>query len=279
MGGLLSVLLVSNCGNSPETPKPIPKPNVLLITIDTTRADYLGCYGSPDVKTPVMDQLAGKGVQFMKNITAAGITNPSHVSIMTGLYAAHHNVYNNETRLAEEALTLAEVFKKEGYATFGAISARWLRSDNCNLGQGFDTFLGCDAYHLIAKDRNQELYEAFSTVNRPFFAWVHYFDPHGPYTPPPPYNIKYQPGSKFDPIPPSDRMDLSKELYKEEFIDPDRLIAQYKGEISYLDEEIGKLLKYLEENGKRKNTLIVNRCGSWGKHDRKRNLFLSCRDV
>jgi arylsulfatase A-like enzyme len=234
------------------------KPNVLLITMDTTRADYIGCYGHPEVETPNLDRLAKEGVQFMRNIAPSGTTHPSHASIMTGYYLARHNVYGNETPLADEITTLAEILLNQGYATLGAVSARWLNSEHSNFGQGFSVFLNCEEDQLSAKVRNQSFLPALETmVDRSFFAWIHYFDPHGPYNPAPPYNIYYSAKDRFDPVPTSDRMNIEFEKIQSGQVDPDEEIRQYQGEITFMDKQIGDLLTWLEQKGILDRTLVV----------------------
>lgn len=232
--------------------------NVLLITMDTQRADYIGCYGSPDVETPNLDRLAEEGVQFLRNIAPSGTTNPSHASIMTGYYLARHNVYNNETPLAEEIATLAEILNEQGYSTLGAVSARWLNPDHSNFGQGFDAFLDCEKDQLNAKERNQSFLPALNAILKgPFFAWVHYFDPHGPYNPPAPYTIYYPLLDQFDTVPTSDRMNIEFEKIQSGQVDPDEEIRLYKGEITFMDKQIGDLLAWLEQKKVLDRTLVV----------------------
>jgi len=230
--------------------------NVLLVTIDTLRADFVGCYGS-DVKTPNMDMLAANGVQFMRHITASNCTNPSHASIMTGLYPSVHGVIDNHTRLTGKALTLAEIFKKNGFATLGAVSAGHLNDINSHFGQGFEKFLECEPRELTASERNKLFLKKMKQLmDRPFFAWVHYFDPHGDYVPPPPYDQMYPVGNDYDPIPPRKEMNLSPEQ-KKGLVDPDVVIPLYKGEITYVDSQLGKVLELLKMEGVFDNTLII----------------------
>jgi arylsulfatase A-like enzyme len=226
--------------------------------MDTTRADYIGCYGSPDVETPNLDRLAKEGVQFMRNIAPSQCTNPSHASIFTGLYPARHNVYNNQTPLAEEAFTLAEEMKDAGYRTMAAVSAHHMNSGNSNFGQGFDFYLPCKGVQMNAIERNRDLYpEMDSIVEAPFFAWVHYFDPHGNYAPPAPYNIYYPPADRYDPIPVSDRMDIGPETMQSGQVDPDEEIRLTKAKFTFMDKQIGDLLAWLERKKVLDRTLVV----------------------
>lgn len=255
---LLAVLLVPGCARDQGLRDADPRPNVLLITLDTLRADYLGCYGSPDVDTPHIDGLAREGVQFMRAVAPSQCTNPSHASIMTGLYLAEHGVYDNATPLADEAVTLAELLQAEGYRTIAAVSARHLNPKNSNFGQGFDAFLRCGPTEMAAGKRNRKLFRAIrSAARHPFFAWVHYFDPHGDYAPPMPFDTRYPVTDLYDPVEARPWMDLSEKRLRPGSVDPDQVIPLYKGEISYLDSEIGQLLGLLEENGLLRQTLVV----------------------
>ncbi len=232
-------------------------PNLLLISLDTTRADYIGCYGSPDVKTPNIDRLAAKGVNFKHTIAPSQCTNPSHASMLTGLYLAIHGMYDNQTRLADDVITLAEFLVDKGYTTLAAVSARHLNPSNSNFAQGFGEFLECDPIELNAQERNQEFFKKLRKIaDRSFFAWIHYYDPHGDYDPPEPYDTIYPVGSDFEPVEPAKSMDISQEK-KSKPVDPDEIIPLYKGEISFLDVHIGELLDLLVELGVEKDTLVV----------------------
>ena len=233
------------------------KPNVLIISIDTLRADYLGCYGHSEVKTPVMDALAAEGIKFMKHVAPSQCTNPSHVSIFTGLYPSVHQVLNNETLLADEAITMAEVLQKHGYFTLGAVSVGHLNPKNCNLGQGFDKFLPCNTTELIAGERNQLVFkELKKRPPKPFFCWIHYFDPHGVYSPPAPFNTMYPVKNQFNEVAPRKSMNLTDEQ-KSKAVDPDVIVPLYKGEISYLDSQLGELFKWLKKEKLYNNTIII----------------------
>jgi arylsulfatase A-like enzyme len=193
----------------------------------------------------------------MRNIAPSQCTNPSHASIFTGLYPKHHGVFDNQTLLAEEAVTLAEILREHGYATVGAVSARHLNPNNSNFGQGFDAFLPSESVELRAAERNVDLFRVIeSLAGKPFFAWVHYFDPHGDYAPPDEYATTHAPRSEFDPIAGRETMDLSPEK-EQGLVDPDEIIALYKGEITYMDAEIGELLGLLSRLRLTHETLVV----------------------
>src|SRR5215210_3643950 len=200
-------------------------PNLVLITLDTTRADHLGASGYRQAHTPNLDALAARGTRFARCDTAAPITLPSHATLLTGLFPPRHGVRDNGTFvLAPKLETLAERLAARGYDTAAVVSAVVLARRQ-GLGQGFriyddDLEEGYAAGTLVA-ERPAEATTAAALaapkgLRPPFFLWVHYFDPHEEYRPP----------TRF--------ADRAK--------GPHRL---YDGEISYMDEQIGELLKKL----------------------------------
>lgn len=226
--------------------------NVLIFTIDTLRADHLGCYGSKDVKTPNIDGLAAQGVVFRNTVSAAPFTLPSHVSIMTGLIPPIHGVHDNGGfYLDKKVTTLAEKLKAEGMNTAAFVGAFPLDS-RFGLNQGFDLY--DDHYPTMDNisdirmpERPGEEITALalkwlqSQQNKRWFAWIHYYDPHFPYKPPEPY----------------------KKDYAE---------RPYAGEIAYVDEQVGKVLNFLRDSGLQKRTLVVltaDHGESLGEHQEK----------
>jgi arylsulfatase A-like enzyme/Flp pilus assembly protein TadD len=216
--------------------------NVLLITLDTTRADRLGAYGYAKAKTPNLDALARGGVRFANAYSQVPLTLPSHCSIMTGTYPFTHNVHNNGTyELGADNLTMAEALKEKGFRT-GAVVASFSVDSRFGLAQGFDFYDDSIQAALPFKPMNserkaEEVAAAFSSwmdkeEGEPFFAWVHFFDPHLPYQPPSPY--------------------------KEEFAD-----VPYDGEVAYMDSCIGKVIDKLRGKNLLGRTLVVV-CGDHG---------------
>jgi arylsulfatase A-like enzyme/Flp pilus assembly protein TadD len=210
--------------------------NVLLVTVDTLRADHLGCYGDSRASTPSVDRLAADGVLFERAETAAPITLPAHTSILTGTYPAYHGVRNNgDYRLGPRAETLAEVLKRFGYRT-GAVISGYPLVTRFGLSQGFDTYddhLPPEREHQVGfRERTAE--EATragiawleAAGSQRFFLWVHYFDPHAPYAPPSPYAERFS-------------------------------ASPYDGEIAYVDRELGLLLERLRTLGFADRTLVV----------------------
>jgi arylsulfatase A-like enzyme/Flp pilus assembly protein TadD len=210
--------------------------NVLLVTLDTTRADRLGCYGYTKAKTPNLDFLASNGVQFWNAYCQVPLTCPSHCSILTGTYPVYHQVRNNGSYyLSPELLTLAEALKGKGLETSAFVSSFTVDS-RFGLEQGFDVYddlLSPDQTFkaLNSERRADAVYASFSrwlekSRTGPFFCWVHLFDPHIPYDPPSPY--------------------------REEFSD-----TPYDGEIAFMDFYIGKIVEKLKEQNLLGTTLIV----------------------
>ena len=216
-------------------PRTSAAPNLLLITLDTTRADHLGCYGFAQAATPNLDRLAGEGIRFARVYAPAPLTLPSHASVMTGLYPATHGVRNNGHDLASKWRTLAEILKGRGFATAAFVSSFSVDS-RFGIGRGFDIYDDTFEPQAALKGANAErragdTFARFSrwldgrAQNR-FFAWVHYYDPHLPYDPPSPYR-EGSPGRPYD------------------------------GEIAYMDHYVGAILEALEAKGLRDKTLIV----------------------
>jgi arylsulfatase A-like enzyme/Flp pilus assembly protein TadD len=211
--------------------------NVLLITLDTTRADRLGCYGYAGARTPNLDRLAAEGVRFENAYCPVPLTLPSHASIMTGLNPYHHGVHNNGTYvLTDDKVTLAERLKERRYVT-GAITASFSVNSRFGLAQGFDVYddnfqpIPMSQSMSTLERRAAEVFTAFSSwmTRKPagkFFAWVHFYDPHMPYDPPGEY-LKDFAGRPYD------------------------------GEIAYMDQYVGEVIRLLREKGLLDNTLVV----------------------
>jgi len=244
---VLALLLGGGCGPADAPPDgaagaatngvPVPMRalaghDVLVITLDTVRADHLGCYGHETAETPILDGLAARGVRFADAVTPVPITLPAHASIFTGLLPPTHAVrLNGAHRLDPDATTLAELLGEAGYATGAVIAASVLESSR-GLAQGFDHYDDAIRGRRSAERPASEVTDrALAWVRqrnpeRPYFLWAHYFDAHDPYTPPARF------GARF----------------------PD---APYDGEIAYVDAEIGRLLAGIEALGRDRAPLIV----------------------
>jgi arylsulfatase A-like enzyme/predicted Zn-dependent protease len=236
-------------------------PDVVVITVDTLRADRLGCYGDSSIETPTLDALAAAGVRFEDAASVTPITLPSHASIFTGRYPVAHGVRNNGTYvLPEGETTLAELLVERGYRT-GAFVGAYVLAYRFGLGQGFeqydDRFEGPGAISTVAGSPPSERRAAAVTdaaldwvdqldPNERLLLWAHYFDPHADYDPPAPFDERYP--------------------------DP------YRGEIAYTDREVGRLLDGLRERGRMDDTLVVvvaDHGEAFGEHDEtKHGLFI-----
>ncbi len=204
-----------------------PRWNVLLITLDTTRADRIGCYGYEHTRTRTIDQLAEEGIRYSRCYSPVPLTLPAHASIMTGLYPFDHTLrINGAGRLHDSAATLAELLQAEGYST-AAIVAAFVLHSKFGLDQGFDSYdedfsSGSAQSSFFYVERNAEVVTDAAVTwlatagPRPYFLWVHYFDPHAPYEPP---GYKGSPGRA----------------------------AAYDAEIAYADEQLRRLLARVRE--------------------------------
>jgi len=219
----------------------IEKPNVLLFTLDTTRADRLGCYGYKEAQTPVLDRLAAEGAMFDYCISCAPLTLPSHCSIMTGLYPTYHGVrVNGNTALSDVHQTLAESFAGHGYQC-GAFIAAFVLDGRWGLKQGFHRY--DDSFELhkykqldlgqVQRPGNQVVDAALAWMDQQkgqsFFTWVHLYDPHTPYNPPEPYLSQFNSRG---------------------------MSGLYDGEIAFMDEQVGRCLGWLEQHGLANNTIV-----------------------
>ena len=242
-----------------------PRPNILFITFDTTRENELSPYvENGKLQTPHIQKLANEGVLFENVYAQAPQTLPNHASIFTGLYTITHNVLSNGQKLDERALTLAEILKRYNYKTGAIVSAAPLMKV-FNLDQGFDhyddDFSAPDLLHGIKgflrffsanKINVQSERKAHETaqlavrwINRaskqkkPFFLWVHFFDPHKPYD----YRPNFErPGLIEDPV---------------DLVNRSAMQVAYSNEIQFADHNMGKILAALETLGIAERTLTV----------------------
>ena len=177
--------------------------NVLLVSIDTLRADRLGCYGHAQAQTPYIDALAARGLRFEQAATVTPLTLPAHASLMTGSFPASHGVRDNGGfYLGDEQRTLAEVLRERGYRTGGFVSAFVLDS-RFGIQQGFDRYFDefdLSKYDGVGMDTVQRPGDVTvakaiewlkQDAGKPFFAWVHLYDPHAPYEAPEPFRSRF----------------------------------------------------------------------------------------
>jgi arylsulfatase A-like enzyme/predicted Zn-dependent protease len=212
--------------------------NVVVVTLDTLRADRLGCYGFAGVATPNIDGLASEGLVFDRATATVPLTFPSHSSMFTGLLPPHHGIRDNGGFFLDDTrTTLAERLKAGGWTT-GAFVGAWVLESRWGLAQGFDHY--SDRFDLsqfkvlslgtVQKKGDEVMDDTLrwldSVRERKFFAWVHLYDPHTPYEPPEPWRGRY-PGQP------------------------------YVGEVAYTDHVVGRLLEWLRGRGLMERTLVV----------------------
>ena len=232
---VLAALAFSLAAGPLAAAAPPAKPNILLITVDTLRADRLGCYGSKTVRTPAVDALAARGALFTRAFAHTPSTLPSHTNILLGLTPNAHGVHDNSNFIVrEDFLTLAEWLKAQGYAT-GAFVGAFPVDSRFGLVQGFDVY--DDNYgsqgptDMVFVERKAEVVVAnaldwLKDRSGPWFLWVHVFDPHQPYEAPEPFRSQY-PG------------------------------RPYEGEIAYTDSALAKLLDFLEDRKIQDRTAVI----------------------
>jgi len=229
-------LLIPASGGGAAAPPPSESPNLLLITVDTLRADHLGVYGYAGAKTPNIDRLGRAGRLFSRAFAHVPLTLPSHISLLTGLLPLRHGVRDNGYRFTSAAPTLAESLKKGGFRTAAFVGSFPLDS-RFGLDRGFEVYDDLYGSRNAVRDLSFVERKADDVAARAaawigehkderFFAWVHFFDPHAPYEPPSPFEEDFK-GREYD------------------------------GEIAYTDAIIGKLLARLEEWRLTERTLVI----------------------
>jgi arylsulfatase A-like enzyme len=237
-----------------------PRPNVLLVSIDTLRADHLAAYGYERETAPSLTRFAREGARFANSYAQASSTVPTHASLFTGRYPFQHGSYHVGLPVRDEELTLAERLRRLGYRTFGGASSVRFRG-KAGFDQGFEVFERFD--ELAKNERSEALTDRFlewlQAVDEPWFAFVHYFDPHQPYAPPEPWRSQWHPGLER-PRPEG----TSDYLYFQD--GPDRVVpegvldylrALYDGEILFLDAQLERLVAALAPEPGTSGTLVV----------------------
>jgi arylsulfatase A-like enzyme/cytochrome c-type biogenesis protein CcmH/NrfG len=238
---LATLALMLGCRGTPSTVSLAKRPNVVLVTIDTLRADHVGCYGRAQALTPTLDGLAARGVRFATAVAHVPLTGPSHASILTGLTPLGHGFRDNGGYALPVGVgTAAEDFARAGYRTAAFVSGFPL-----NRRFGFDRgFEAYDDHFPKGEDpRRAPHVERFADATtdavlrwleapdgthgrRPFFLWVHYYDPHAPYEPPGEFAVRF----RDEP---------------------------YDGEVAFVDQQTARLLRRLEEKGELGRTFVL----------------------
>jgi choline-sulfatase len=265
---LLLVALLALAGGCS---RPAGAPNVLLISIDSLRADRLGAWGNPRATSPTLDRLAAEGVRFAEAVSPTSWTLPAHVSLLTGLPQRRHLVINVSNTIPADIPVLPELFAAHGYATVGFYSGPFLHP-SYGFGRGFEHYVSCQgpetdalrgafAWESSHKYRtNPRVLRAWKRwvaheAREPFFAFVHMWDVHYDYIPPEPYR------SMFDPTY-AGRLD-GRDIVRAGFPldasarDVAHLLALYDGEIRYTDATIARMLGLLDRAGLLDHTIVV----------------------
>lgn len=277
MRALLPFALIAAIASLGCSDEARPPPNLVLITLDTLRADRLGAYGYDRDTSPVLDSLARDGVRFEDAIAQATTTPASHASILTGLNPPRHGLRKlYGQRLAGANETLAEILQAHGYATAAFVSALPLRH-SVGLDQGFDIYVDGSteedeppkaARAGITNTRVRAWLEAAPAA--PIFLWVHYFDPHHPYFPPAAYRKRFGLEKMKLEASPAPRNTNRKRPSGVPIPPPNPKAAQrasdlYDAEIAYMDDAIGELLESLREAGLLENAVLAY-VGDHGEH-------------
>ncbi len=247
--------LLAACGDPGDAPAVGDRArSVLLVTVDTLRQDHLGAYGAT-LASPHLDRMAREGFRFTDAYTTAPTTLPAHTSLLTGTYPQRHGVRRNGLhRVPRETLTLAERLGDAGWTTAAFVGTAVLDSVYA-LDQGFDLYDDAIAPEDSAAQeqrRARRVVDAASAwladARDPFLCWVHVFDPHGPYDPPPPYDRMYYDGDERDPAHDS-LTGVPLVFYQdlEGVTDAAFPRAQYAAEVSYTDAALGDLFAALGE--------------------------------
>lgn len=236
--GALACLSCGRPAQKSASVAPLRPLNVVVVTIDTLRADRLHCYGYDRIETPTLDALAQQGALFEHAIAQVPLTPPSHASIFTGTYPTVHHVRNTGGFvLQSSSRTLAKILQEQGWDT-GAFIGAWVLKKAFGFNQGFAVYDDQMPKRGPSRDTVEEperragevVDRAIAWLNaqsgKPFFAWVHLYDPHQPYDPPEPFRQKYR-GRLYD------------------------------GEVAYTDRELGRFMAALDKKSPRENTLVV----------------------
>ncbi|MBW2726481.1 MAG: sulfatase, partial [Deltaproteobacteria bacterium] len=233
----------------PASPESAPPPTqIILVTLDTFRSDYLGCYGNTRVKTPSFDALARDSTLFSETYSTANVTKPSHFSIFTSSHVKDHGVDDNFKALGADTPSMIEALRKRGFRIAAFLAAYNFSAKQGSFSARFDDYFPTAVRDRRAGDVNADVIPwMHENRNRDFFAWIHYFDAHAPYSAPYPYNRAYQQGDELEfPAPTSPDYSWTRIRQK---ADRDVLRKLYMGEVSYIDDEFGKLVAKLEQLG------------------------------
>jgi arylsulfatase A-like enzyme len=272
----LALSLTTGCAKRPPSER---RPNIVLLSIDTLRRDFVGAYGAERGGTPNLDRLARRGRLCVDAVSTSSWTLPAHMSLLTGLYPAGHGVRGDGQALSPEQVTLPERLRDLGYRTAGFVSGPYLHR-GYGFDQGFDLYRHCMAYAIETLDdgrvsnviranlhsqsgrtspqllRESTEWLASRDDDEPWFLFVHWWDPHYDFEPPAPWDAWL---GEPDGVRMTGRGFLQNPRVRPEMTGAERqrLLDLYRGEIASTDAAIGRLLQFLEESGEADRTIVV----------------------
>ena len=299
---LALIVLASQETRSAASTQPLNGPNVVLVTFDTTRADYIGCYGKQDAHTPTWDRFASEGILFADATAQANVTGPSHTTMLTGRYPPEHGAVSNGEPLRNDVRAVSELLSSAGWSTGAFVSGFTLDDRMARLAERFDWYDDdlfawsipsaatklwfVDALVHQLERRGADLKRgdrpagevvdaALSWIDRqdakrPFFLWTHFFDAHAPYEPPAPWDA-LEPSTES-----AERLNwyhldtTERRAIVEDQERVRRMLSLYEGEIGYADSQLDRLRTELEARGQAENTLWIltaDHGEGFGEHD------------
>lgn len=264
--GAALAAIVAGCGPGGSGPA-APRANIVLITIDTLRADHLGCYGYFRDTSPNLDALAKESVVFDQAFAVMATTLPSHASMLTGRYPLEHGIVanlmhgGNPFGWKEGMLSIAQVAKEAGYSTAGFVSAAPLKRAS-GISAGFDVWSEPDAVERQGAETMKEVLAWLDTEPRePYFLWVHFYDPHWRHRAPAPYDTMFH---SEGPDPALEAWlqergigDEAKRSNARKSTQTRKAINDYCGEVRYTDAQVGVLLDRLRKSGELERSALV----------------------
>jgi len=259
-GSSAAVLPISFGLNGCGKQQTAEKPNIILISIDTLRADHLGCYGYERPTSPTIDTLASQGLLFEDVTSTSPWTLPSHGSLLTGLYPSHHTLKSFYTCLPSDVVTLAEILKSRDFST-GAIVNSFYLSQRYGFARGFDDFTYIkEIAHLRTPSEVGDQAIKWLSVSRgkPFFLFLHYMDVHSDYASLPVYEKLFD--RRYQGIADGSTgqlMDFRFGRIKFSQADAERLIDLYDAGIRQMDDQIARLFGFLESRKLLSNSIVI----------------------
>ena len=269
LGGAAALAIGTGSSSGHQLIAPAGQPNILLISIDSLRADHLSSYGYPRKTSPNIDVVAAQGALFKIVVAPSTWTLPTHLSMLTSLAPEEHGVVKDKMRLSEKAVLLQEVLWRSGYTTAGFVAGPYLDA-KYGFSKGFDYYDDFSAiksreklsHRGITSPKSYRIFNRWLTRwdrkgrRRPFFVFLHMWDVHFDYAPPAPYDTMFDPDYKGD-ITSDDFIDNPRIRPNMNPRDLEHIIALYDGEIRFTDMWLGKVFDRLKELGVWDNTIIV----------------------